>query len=84
MQSTAESNSADVPSMIALSKWQRQVGINASTAWRWRQRGWLKTLNIAGRAYLTRVEAERFLERARAGEFATVQRPQAWPATGKQ
>jgi hypothetical protein len=32
------------------------------TAWRWRKRGWLKTVNIAGRPYLT--------DKALAGEFA--------------
>ena len=40
------------------------------TAWRWRKRGWLKTVNIAGRPYLTDKALAEFLRRAEAGEFA--------------
>ena len=29
-----------------------QVGVTPCTAWRWRKKGWLKTINIAGRQYL--------------------------------
>lgn len=58
--------------MISLSKWLEQVGVTACTAWRWRKKGWLKTVNICGRQYLTREAIEQFQRRAEAGEFAQV------------
>jgi hypothetical protein len=60
-------NSAD---FISLQKWLVQVGISATTAWRWRRAGLLKTVNIYGRAYVTRQAREEFLTRAESGEFA--------------
>ena len=64
---TNTDNSAD---FISLQKWLLQVGISATTAWRWRKAGHLKTVNIYGRAYVTRQAREEFLARAMAGEFA--------------
>ena len=55
---------------VALDKWIADVGINPSTAWQWRKRGWLKTVNIAGRYYLTAAQRVEFVSRAAAGEFA--------------
>lgn len=55
---------------MALDKWVSEVGINPSTAWQWRKRGWLKTVNIAGRQYLTASQRAEFVRRAEAGEFA--------------
>ena len=55
---------------VALDKWIADVGINPSTAWQWRKRGWLKTVNIAGRHYLTAAQRVEFVSRAEAGEFA--------------
>jgi len=40
------------------------------TAWRHRKKGWLKTVNIAGRVYLTTEAIAEFERRAEAGEFA--------------
>ncbi|MBI5383167.1 MAG: hypothetical protein HZA90_00625 [Verrucomicrobia bacterium] len=57
---------------ISLSAWIEQVGVTACTAWRWRRKGWLKTVNICGRQYLTRQAIEDFLARAEMGEFAQV------------
>jgi len=56
--------------IISLSHWLAQVGVTACTAWRWRKKGWLETVNIAGRQYLTRKAIEEFQRRASAGEFA--------------
>lgn len=56
--------------IISLSAWLEQVGVTACTAWRWRRKGWLKTVNIAGRQYLTQEAIEEFHHRAVAGEFA--------------
>jgi len=47
-----------------------QIGVTACTLWRWRKKGWLKTVNIAGRQYLTQEAIDEFHRRAVAGEFA--------------
>lgn len=60
--------------LIALNKWAAITGITPITAWRWRSRGMLETVNIAGRVYITQSESERFTARAAAGEFAKVHR----------
>jgi len=56
--------------VVSLSKWLVEVGVTPCTAWRWRKRGWLKTVNICGRQYLTKEAIEEFHRRAVAGEFA--------------
>lgn len=56
--------------VVSLQKWMADVGVTACTAWRWRKRGWLTTVNIAGRQYLTQVAIDEFNRRAVAGEFA--------------
>ena len=58
--------------VISLSKWMENVGITPCTAWRWRKKGWLKTINIAGRQYLTQEAIDEFNRRAVYGEFAQV------------
>jgi hypothetical protein len=57
------------PSVISFSRWLEQVGVTTCTAWRWRKKGWLKTINIAGRQYLTQAAIDEFHRRARHGEF---------------
>ena len=44
--------------IISLADWLAQVGITATTAWRWRQRGWLTVTNIAGKNYVTAEDAD--------------------------
>jgi len=56
--------------IVSLSKFCREAGISDVTAWRWRKAGWLSTVNIAGRPYLTGEAVTDFLRRAEAGEFA--------------
>jgi len=56
--------------VVSLSKWRKQIGVTHCTAWRWRKKGWLKTINIAGRQYLTQEAIDEFQRRAAAGEFA--------------
>jgi predicted site-specific integrase-resolvase len=58
--------------IISLQQWLADVGVTACTAWRWRKKGWLKTVNICGRQYLTQEAIEEFKSRAAAGEFAQV------------
>jgi hypothetical protein len=56
--------------IISLSKFCQEAGITPVTAWRWRKAGWLSTVNISGRQYLTGEAIATFLRRAEAGEFA--------------
>jgi predicted site-specific integrase-resolvase len=70
--SITQNTITDGPAVIALSRWVAQVGVTPLTAWRWRKRGWLKTVNIAGRQYLTQEAIDEFHRRAVAGEFAQV------------
>jgi predicted site-specific integrase-resolvase len=51
-------------------KWLRQVGVSPVTGYRWRRRGWITPLNVAGKLYVTAAEVARFERRATAGEFA--------------
>ena len=63
-------NLAPQPAIISLQKWTEQIGKTACTVWRWRKKGWLKTVNISGRPYLTQAAIEEFYRRAVAGEFS--------------
>lgn len=65
-------NSKVAGAVISLNRWVAQVGVTPLTAWRWRRKGWLKTVNIAGRQYLTQEAIDEFQRRAVAGEFAQV------------
>ena len=68
---TASSISPDAGSgILSLSRWIEQTGITPVTAWRWRRKGWLTTINIAGRQYVTQAAQQEFARRASAGEFA--------------
>jgi hypothetical protein len=63
-------NSNSAGAVVSLQKWMEQIGVTACTIWRWRKKGWLKTVNIAGRQYLTQEAIDEFHRRAVAGEFA--------------
>jgi hypothetical protein len=63
-------NSVPAAAVISLHKWMEQIGVTACTVWRWRKKGWLQTVNIAGRQYLTQAAMDEFHRRAVAGEFA--------------
>ena len=63
-------NSNSAGAVISLNRWLVQVGVTQITAWRWRKKGWLKTVNIAGRQYLTQEAIDEFQRRAVAGEFS--------------
>ena len=58
--------------VVSLNKWLEQIGVTPCTAWRWRKKGILKTVNICGRQYLTQESIDEFYRRASAGEFAQV------------
>jgi hypothetical protein len=55
---------------MSLHKFCENAGVSRSTGWRWRKNGWLTTVNIAGRPYLTDKALAEFMRRAEAGEFA--------------
>jgi hypothetical protein len=55
---------------ISLDSFGSQSGLSPSTLWRYRRAGWLKTITIAGRHYITREAIAEFNTRAAAGEFA--------------
>ena len=64
-------NGATNPAPIqSLKSFISGVGISPVTAWRFEKRGWLQTVNIAGRRYITAEAAAEFVRRAEAGEFA--------------
>jgi len=65
-------NSNSAGAVVSLNRWVTEVGVTACTAWRWRKKGWLKTVNICGRQYLTQESIAEFTERAQRGEFSQV------------
>lgn len=54
---------------LALSVFQGMMGISRCTVYRYRRRGWLTVINIAGRPYITPEAASEFNRRAAAGDF---------------
>jgi hypothetical protein len=54
--------------LVALNVWLAGIGRDPVTAWRWRKRGWLKTVNICGRQYISAEARAEFERRAAAGE----------------
>jgi hypothetical protein len=65
-------NVSTEPPFQALQVFCERVGISSVTAWRMRERGWLQTVNISGRQYVTCEAVAEFKRRASAGEFARV------------
>jgi hypothetical protein len=67
---SASDNRTDGAAVVSLNRWLTKVGVTPLTGWRWRRKGWLNTVNIAGRQYLTQEGIDDFHRRAVAGEFA--------------
>jgi hypothetical protein len=55
---------------MALSQFIEQTALSPTTVWRFRKKGFLRTINICGRHYVLRSEIARFNARAVTGEFA--------------
>ena len=55
---------------MSLDRFQEMSGWSPATLWRFRKKGWLRTLVISGRHYVTRKEILAFNKRAASGEFA--------------
>jgi hypothetical protein len=47
-----------------------EIDRSPCTGWRWRKNGWIKTINIAGKLYVTEEAMANFRARAEAGEFS--------------
>jgi transposase-like protein len=56
--------------LISLAALARRIGRTSTTLWRWRKRGWLATVNIAGKPYCTAKALAEFTARAERGDFA--------------
>jgi hypothetical protein len=56
--------------LVAFDHWLSAIPVTSTTGWRWRKRGWIRTVNISGRIYISRQEISRFEKRAAAGEFS--------------
>jgi hypothetical protein len=56
--------------LVAYDSWLASLPISSATGWRWRKRGWIPTVNICGRVYVSRRAIAEFESRAAAGEFA--------------
>ena len=62
---------ADCESLpIPLGNVQRRLNKSPCTLWRWRKAGWLRTVNIAGKIYVTPEALAEFVARLEAGEFS--------------
>lgn len=69
-QDSSSNGGASQAPIQSLQSFCRGIPISPVTAWRFRERGWLETINIAGRQYVTAEAIETFKRRAAAGEFA--------------
>ncbi len=58
-----------------LTKWLAEMGVGSITGWRWRNRGWLKTVAIANKHYVSDLAIADFNRRLESGEFAKLQNP---------
>lgn len=56
--------------LVCFNNFLESLGVAQATGWRFRKRGWVKTVNLAGRLYIDRSEIQRFHQRAAAGEFS--------------
>ncbi len=70
-------NELKLPPIQSLQSFCSAAGFAEITAWRLRKKGWLKTVNINGRQYITAEQVAEFLQRAEAGEFAAVHKTPA-------
>jgi len=61
---------ASTATPVSLQRFAALLGRSAPTIWRWRKKGWLRTVNICGRPYVLPADAAEFERRAAAGEFA--------------
>ena len=58
------------PGIRPFGHWIEERGLSRVTGWRWRKNGWIKTINISGRVYVSTEAIAEFEARAKRGEFA--------------
>ena len=66
----APTATAAAPALRRFDHWLASIPASPTSGWRWRKNGWIKTVNICGRCYISTEEIARFLGRAEAGEFS--------------
>ena len=59
-----------IAGITSLSVYRRQLGVSKTTLWRYRRNGWLKTINVLGKLYITRESIAKFEAMMRSGELA--------------
>jgi hypothetical protein len=57
--------------LVPFERWLSSMGRSSCTGWRWRRRGWIVVIRVAGRLYVSDKEIRRFQQRAEAGEFSS-------------
>ena len=70
MNTHAPATKTEAPALVRYDAWLKTIPASSTTGWRWRREGMVKTINIAGRCYISAEEISRFLARAESGEFA--------------
>lgn len=68
-RSAKNAESAPSAKLRPLSSFLEELGVTSITGWRWRKRGWIKTVAIAGRQYISESAIAEFNLRAETGEF---------------
>jgi hypothetical protein len=69
------------PQLISVRKFRETLGVDSSTVWRYRQRGWLpEPIYLGSRPYLAVQAVREFERRAAAGEFAMPTTPPTPPS----
>src|ERR1700686_1447045 len=70
--------------LILFALWLRSIPLTPTTGWRYRRLGWISTVNLCGRVFVTKDEIARFERRAIAGEFSKVHKTPKRKGEGKQ
>ncbi len=69
---STKSEATPTSGLVSFETWLREIDKTPATGWRWRQRGWIETVNIAGRLFVSREAIAEFEKRAAAGELSKV------------
>ncbi len=79
-ESVVQFDNPSAPSLQRYDAWLRTIPASSTTGWRWRKENMIRTLNIAGRVYVSSDAIAEFLTRAERGEFAQEHKTPAPPA----
>lgn len=72
MESSEKANA--VSDLVLYDRWLADLGISATTGWRFRKRGAITPIVLYGRLYLSRRQIEEFERRASAGELSAIRK----------